>query len=1345
MINYISKQCTGGVLLLSFSFFNHLSVAQDAVFEHYLDEKGFSYNSIRDITQDEKGFLWLATFSGVYRFEGKTFKKYQFDPNKKSIPSNDVTSITYDAIRKCIWAGTDKGVIQFDLLTDSDEVISGVTSNTNEEISNLQVRSLLLDSENNLWIGTKKKGLFVYTKSGELYKIATPGISYIKTIFIDRHNHLWLGSTSAGIVRAKVNKNFELEEYKIYRENIPQYPDAEAPLVYFFMELEKGTLYAGSIQGLYSFNEKTEKFNLSKAFDSSQGDLRNFLTSYLKRSNGEHWIGTHEGILKIKNLESLEEREFEQFAHKDYDDKSLSNNLIHNLFEDRSGVIWVGSENGLSKYDPFKNQFKPLNNKIFSDLKANAATCFAESFDHQLLIGNIYEGIIIRNGNKFSRILQQYRICSITTLDSINFWIGTWNSELIKFNIADKSVKIFKPDLLNAPPIYALNQLTEKLLLVGTYGNGLKFFNIQTGEIFTPSFLIDYIFPENINKIHQDSDGYIWLCTEGGLIQIHLDLKSIVNYSTNSVKSSLPSNSIKDIVETQDGVIWIATKGGLCFLDKARNSNSIITIKEMQSQWITDIIIDKKGSLWLNINNNSLINYTSKTNDYLEFTVNNGIRTILNSKRGFFFWADSLLYIGGEEGIIYLDPHKIKAYSSNEPPILSELKVRNQLVASGKLLNDQLILREQIAYTDEIQLNDDNNSFSLSFFSPDYINYSSRLFRYKLTPLQNEWIEIPPDEPSVIQYTYLPAGNHTLFIESRDMNSDWSEANLLRVNVKPPIWQTYYAYAFYVLLVVLALYYWQKNVITNLNLKNALLLEKIKIEKEEILHNEKLKFYTNISHELKTPLALILGPIKHLLSINQNREMDEMHQLILRNADRLLKLVNELLDFRKAEAGHLKLKALKVEIVAYTKKITESFTHIAKERNITYTFSTDEKQIKGWLDIDKYDKILYNLLSNAFKYTENHGNITVTLQLLHNKIKITVKDNGIGISKKKQEKIFNRFYQVPNQKITHTGTGIGLSLVKSLIEVQKGIISLKSTSGKGSEFIVELPITKKTYSEEELFTLKERQNVRPQFITDNSSIGDISFPKYKVLIIEDNKELRHFIKTLLTSDYQIYEAQNGKEGLEKTLKIMPKLIIADIMMPKMDGFEFCEKLKKHEEISHIPVILLTALGTHEHTLSGYQLGADDYITKPFEPELLKARIYNLIDNRKILQKKYQNEMHTELDILSNSIPDKNFLDKLKEVVETHIDDPTLSISTICAELYTSQSKLYRKLAELTDLKPNDFIKTIRLKKAVLLLRKTELNVAEVAYKVGFNDPLYFSKCFKKQFAVTPSEIRKTVK
>ena len=1337
------QKLIGYTLLLTFFIISSFCRAQDVVFEHFLDDKEFSYNSIRDITQDGKGFLWLATFSGVYRFEGKSFKKYQFDPNKLSIPSDDVTSIVYDSLRNCIWAGTDNGLTQFDLLTDSIKLITGKSINTNQEIAHLQIRSILLDEKSNLWVGTKKSGLFVYTNQGECYKIPTPGISYIKTIFKDKYQQLWLGSTSAGIVRIKVNQNYNLDTYDLYRENIPEYPDAEAPLVNFFMESDEGKLFVGSIQGLYYFDELEEKFILHKSFGSSQGDLKNFFTSYLKRSNGEHWFGTHEGIIKVKNLTALQVENFNQFTHKDKDDKSLSNNLIHNLFEDRYGVIWVGSENGLSKFDPFKNQFKPLNHPIFSNLKANAVTSFAESYDHQLLIGNIYEGIVQKKGNTFSHVLPQYRVCSITTKDSITFWIGTWNSELIKFNIKDKSYEVYKPNLQNAPPIYSLAKVSEKLLLVGTYGNGLQFFNTQTGKIYEPNFLSGYEFPENINKIFQDSEGLVWLGTEGGLIYLNLVTKAIVNYVANTALSKLPSNSVKDIVEDKKGRLWVATKKGLCFVEKTEKGNSLATISKM-NQWITDIAIDKKGVLWLNINNNRLASYNPQTQKHLKFTVNNGIRTILNSKRGFYFWADSLLYVGGEDGIIYLDPHQVSTFEHYTPPVFSELKVRNEIINPGKLINDQQILDKQIAYTDCIQLNYDNNSFGLSFFSPDYINYNTKLFRYKLAPLETAWIEVLPDQPFTIQYTYLPVGDHTLYVSSRNLNSDWTEPRAITISINPPIWRTYYAYAFYALLVVIALYFWRKNVIRNINLKNALLLEKIKIEKEEVLHNEKLKFFTNISHELKTPLTLILGPVKHLVNTEKSKGVNEMHQLILYNADRLLKLVNQLLDFRKAEEGQLKLRVSTIEIVTYTNKILASFDPMAIEKKITYKLDAKKERIQGWLDIDKYDKILYNLLSNALKYTPEGGEVTLKLYEHKDKIHIEVTDTGLGISKSQQEKIFSRFYQVPNQDISHSGTGIGLSLVKSLVEAQRGEIALKSTEGKGSKFTVIMPFTKHAYHEDELFIVEEEAQKSPHFITKNGKIESSLDQKEKLLLVEDNTELRYFIKNLLQDKYQIFEAANGKEGLSIAIKIVPKLVIADVMMPEMDGFEFCKQLKTHEEISHIPVIILTALGTHEHTLSGYQLGADDYISKPFEPELLKIRINNLIANRALLKKKFQNEMHTGLEILSNTETDKSFLEKLKELIEVYIDDPRLNISFLCSQLNISQSKLYRKLAELTDLKPNDFIKTIRLKKAVLLLQESELTIAEVAYKIGFNDPLYFSKCFKKQFSITPSEVRKPV-
>ena len=534
-------------------------------------------------------------------------------------------------------------------------------------------------------------------------------------------------------------------------------------------------------------------------------------------------------------------------------------------------------------------------------------------------------------------------------------------------------------------------------------------------------------------------------------------------------------------------------------------------------------------------------------------------------------------------------------------------------------------------------------------------------------------------------------------------------------------------------------------------------MEKVQRERDEKLNNEKLRFFTNISHELRTPLTLILGPVKQLLEQEELSPYSKGRgNLIQQNAERLLRLVNQILDFRRAETGELALKVFKTDILVRTENILNSFVEVAHAKNITLNLNVEETSMKCWIDIDKYNKILFNLLSNALKFTNEYGNVDLFIGFkenqTHKKLVIEVSDDGIGIPLESQERIFSRFYQVQNGVANSTGTGIGLSLVKSLVEIHKGGIKVESQLGKGSIFTVVLPVHKSAFSKKELGDFPPNKDIiddalipikklEASFKNVPSNKNNVEV-KQKILIIEDNAELRKYVVEYLSDFYKVYEAENGKEGLKICRKIKPTLCVADVMMPKMDGFEFVKELKKDENLSHVPVILLTALAENENRINGYKIGVDGYLVKPFDPSLLKTRIDNILKNHFDLKQKFSGEVESDVLTLAHSQIDIELITKIKDLIEENIDHPELSSSFICKELGLSSSKLYRKITELTDLSPNEFIKTLRLKKSAHLLRTRNYNVSEVADMVGFKDPFYFSKCFKKQFGRPPSTLIK---
>ncbi|MDB2606999.1 ATP-binding protein [Zobellia sp.] len=638
-----------------------------------------------------------------------------------------------------------------------------------------------------------------------------------------------------------------------------------------------------------------------------------------------------------------------------------------------------------------------------------------------------------------------------------------------------------------------------------------------------------------------------------------------------------------------------------------------------------------------------------------------------------------------------------------------------------------------------------SRNFSLQFSTPSYTNEKLNKFEYKLEGFDDNWIKANSNSRTV-QYTNLFPGDYDFLIKSGNSDGHWSEIASYKIKIERPFWLTYKALFLFLLLVVGVYYFVRREVKNRIRLKQELVTEKVNRERDVKLNNEKLRFFTNISHELRTPLTLILGPVKQLIEENDKQSSDyqkSRYNLIHQNASRLLNLVSQVLDFRKAQTGELKLKVSKTDILKYTLNTFDSFKEFAYNKNIQFNFNAETDSLFGWIDRDKYDKILFNLLSNAIKFTNKYGHVDLYIGLKDNaegQFVMEVSDDGIGIPKKSQEKIFTRFYQATNSKENNTGSGIGLSLVKSLVVLHKGTVKVKSKPNKGSVFTVTLPIHRSFYGDEEVFeyvTDKEKDPTIPETpvkrTTTNTAI------KEKILVIEDNLELRKYLIDYLSDYYKVYEAENGEEGLRLCRQIKPTLCVADVMMPILDGLDFCKELKNDEFISHIPVILLTALSDNEDKMKGFDVGADGYLVKPFDPALLKSRITNIITNRLELKSKFSDDAESEVGLLVHSPIDKDFMCKVSHLIDENISNADLNTSFLCNELGVSSSKLYRKIKELTDLSPNEFVRTVRLKKSVQLLKTKKYNVSEVTDLVGFNDPLYFSRRFKKQFGFPPSK------
>ncbi|MCG9793171.1 hybrid sensor histidine kinase/response regulator transcription factor [Flavobacterium algicola] len=1349
------------LILLFLSSFLTIT-GQNIKFEHYNDGDGLSHNSVRHIVQDKNGFLWLGTFSGLNRFDGYQFKSYlSTSLNENKMYNDDITVLKLDEVSNNLWIGTRNGLTLLDL--DTQKFTTYVKEKGNpDSLPDQEIRSIYVDKFKRVWVGTKNAGLYLFSPTdGKFKKINIKGFNYIKDIFEDSKGDIWIGSYGSGaIAKIILDRKGGISEISKYTLSIPNSKGVN-PYINFIYEDFKSDIFVGTREGLYKLDTTTNAFvNLYISNSAERDNLGPYFLSIARAPDGKYWVGTLGGLLVCNQLEDIQKGDYQWHYSILSDNTSLVDNLISALYFDASGVLWIGTEDGLDKYDPFENQFK-INKDIshYIDNKAPRIRGFSKTYDDNVIAVTRHNGLYISRKNGFVPLYNNKNdIASIYSYDGKTFYCGLWSGKVLLYDYVNNSSKIIDVGFKNSP-IFTFVDYDATSMIIGSFGEGATILNKKTLQPITPvgKMLPGY----QVNKITKDKAGNLWFATEEGLVKYQFATKRSKLYKQNSgTKYGLPHNNVSDVVMDASGKIWAATRMGLAsYLPKHDKFVKVTEPKEINGKWITDIVVDSNGDLWLNMNNNNIAKYRVSQNKANIYHVNGGNKLDIFSSSGFYNFNSSQIYLGGKNGIIYFSPHKISENKWSPKPMITEFKIQDKEILPGIKSNGQIPLLEDLNKNKSITLNYNNRNFSIQFSTPSYTNERLNKFKYMLVGFDKNWIETNSDSRTV-QYTNLYSKSYVFKIQSCNSDGIWSDTVSYDIKVLPTFWFTYKGIILIVALLSFLIYFFSKQVNYRLKLKKELLTEKIRRERDEKLNNEKLRFFTNISHELRTPLTLILGPVKQLLDQDNSNSYEKSRvNLIYQNANRLLRLVNQILDFRRAETGELKLRVTKTDILPDTTDIFNSFIEMAHTKNISFNFNVEDDVIECWIDMDKYSKILFNLLSNAMKFTNNYGNIDLYIgikQGVEETLIIEISDDGIGIPLESQERIFDRFYQASNSKENTTGTGIGLSFVKALVEIVRGTIKVESEPNRGSIFTVELPVAKKAFTEDEIddspivekdenigFTSnvllanqKEVKQISNDRINKNAEI------KLKILIIDDNTELRKYLVDFLSSFYKVYEAENGKEGLEVCRKIKPVLCVVDVMMPVMDGFQFVEELKADENICHTAVVLLTALAENKSRIKGYKIGVDGYLVKPFDPSLLKTRIDNIIKIHLDLKQRFLGDVESDVVALSHSEIDIELISKIKQLIEDNIANPELTSIFICNELAMSSSKLYRKIKQLTDLSTNEFIRIIRLKRSAVLLKTKNYNVTEVADMVGFNDPLYFSRCFKKQFGYSPSRLLK---
>lgn len=1345
-----------------------ISTSNNLKFKHFSSKEGLSQSSVIAILQDRKGYFWFGTRDGLNKYDGHTFKIYRYNSQDSCSLSNNIIRSLYEDDLGNLWIGTLNGLNKY--VPEEDNFIR-ITHTTNDEKNktNNEIWSITSEDKENLWLGTnfglvkfniknKKAAHFIHENNNSLFNIN------IRALLKTTDGNLWVCTTqNIAVFNPKTDsiRHYEYPKSSSFKERNQNY----IPAIY---EDSDANLWLGSENGLAIFDKKQDVF---KTFKIESNEI-NVITDEIRTIHQDYlnnlWVGTYKGLYIVKGDKSS----ILNIVHDDNDTTSLSQNSIYKIIEDSRGDIWIGTYAGGVNYydrsfDLFKNISSGTNN---SKLNYKVVSSIIEDPDANLWIATEGGGINFFNKKtgKFNYFTHQKanlnslsanNVKSMIRTRSGNFWIGTHDGGLNFFNPKKKPYKfkkfINKPNdtkSLSNNRVISLFEDGRNNIWIGTSGGGLNLFNNKTQSIIRVKDSLKVV-GNLIYTISKTSKKNILLIGGNkGLAQIDIDTYAIKQIQYKKKHDSDVISTVLCVYEDHFENLWIGTEGdGLYYFNSVTNGSVKYGISQgLPNEVIYGILPDDDNNIWLSTNY-GLSRFDLKTHKFKNFDESDGLQSNEFNNGAYLKTKSGELMFGGANGLNYFKPTNIVENTFIPTVDIYSLKVSNKPFLK---ITDSVI---------NVTLKHNQNDFSLDFIALSFSQPTKNNYAYKLEGFDPEWNFIGNNKMAT--YTNLDEGKYTFRVKASNNDGLWNEKGAsLKITILPAPWKTWWAYSLYLLATLTLVYYLRKLTITRIKEKNELKREKLEKEQLEQVNQLKLRLFTNISHDFRTPLTLIAGPVEQLLKLKNNNTVIKRNlETIQRNTNILLQLINELLDFRKNESGKLELYASKNDIIPFVENIKLSFEELALQQNITYNFTYTKDATEVWFDKIKMKKILFNLLSNAFKFTSKNNKISLHISTVLNDnidlsmdklVKIDITNYGKVIPKEHIEFIFDRFYQLDQQGV-ESGTGIGLSLTKSLVELHKGKITVSSSEEDGTCFSVLLPLgkahlldrecvneieknTKNEIFDKPIYVQKE---IRSQEI-DAETI-ELEFDKNRstLLIVEDNVEVRNFIKNIFISKYNIFESENGKNGIEIAKDKPIDLIISDIMMPIMDGFELSKQLKSNIRTSHIPIILLTAKTSLIHREEGYRTGADAYITKPFDATILEVRVDNLLKSRQSLISKFKKDIILKPKELTITSADEQFLEKAIKVVEDNISDSEFNVYAFTDQMHMSRSVLFRKLKALTDQSITTFIRTIKLKRAGQLLAQTKMNVSEVAYEVGFNDLKYFRKCFKKLFNEVPSDYR----
>lgn len=1320
-------------------------------------EDGLPNNTINAIVQDSLGFIWIGTNDGLCRYDGKSFKYFKESPtDNQTISNNYIQSLFVDKGGD-LWIMTDQGLNRYDPTTEQFKTYLAQSSNG---LSYNSVTKMIQANDGSYYIGSYGGGIDVFdgndfTQNFNAEDAVPISSNLISDLQLQNEERLWVGTWDSGISSIDLVTG-DVRNYDFGANSLTLSGRINSIYLDRF-----GFLWISTDQGLSVLNTVDDTF-----FRLSESNCKSLVDDDIlvgfEDSEGQLWFGTrNSGIMSVSRKSLLANKHSTKFTHyaPNGTDESVNHRSVSSLYEDREGNIWAGTHQGginivnpkgetIRYYSRFSEETESEHQSVWGVSEGPGQTIWVGTDGEGLLQFDPITNSSIRflHDPDDPNTISDNAILTATQDSKHNLWLGTYAGGISKLMPGTNKFKRYRSDYLprsiNSDDVRVIFEDSSARIWIGSNGGGLQLYHEETDDFE----FIQEVGWLDIRAITEDNEGVLWLGTYGnGLLSYDASSKVVTEYPELSAYNS---HIIFSLLLGSDNKLWIGSryKGLLQFDIPSRTIKQFTENEGLSNNTIQAIVEDGKENLWISTND-GLNRMDVDSENIVSFKNLSGVQTGQFNQGSGFLSDKGYLVFGGINGLNVFYPEEALKMTSPSKILFTDFKLFNESV---KVSNDSIatVLTSSISEAQELSLAYNENDITINYIALGYPNNQEVKYAYKLANLDQSWNFV--GNTTSATYRNLSPGAYTFMVRVVDdagkLSKHMRSINLI---IEPPIWFTWPAILIYILLGGFMIYMAAVYYSTQVKLRNSLFYEKKLRQKETDLNQERFRFFTSFSHELRTPLTLILGPINDVIKSEKNKEKLEKLSMVRRNSNVLLELIDKMLEFRKTETEHNHLELGNYAFDDFVNAIHNNFSFYAEQKGIDFRCNANAP-IELWYDHKKIQLVINNLLSNAFKYTPQNGEITIDIQDKTDWVVLSIEDSGPGIKKKALNSIFDLYFHSDQDDVVE-GTGIGLALCKKLMELHGGKIKVESQFSKGAKFSIYLHKRKEHYEKMENveFLNNNQYKISKPFVKSSTlgkriaTVEHIEKDDKVILVIDDNQDVVYYVSDILSDQYKIITAQNGKEGVKIALEYIPDLIISDIMMPVMSGTDLCEELKTQSQTSHIPIILLTAKLESENQLKSMNLGADAYITKPFDSQFLKARVENLFSNRLKLIKHYQLKSHQiKKGETGHDIVENNFLKKLENAVLEHFDGKDISIPELAANLGFSRSSLYRKVKAITGLSINQFARKVRLKQAAKLIDKGEMNVSQVAFEVGFNDMKYFRTCFKEQFGVLPSVYRK---